>query len=68
MVWPHCVDGETKALRRDAPPDPVTHLSGELEHSSDRLSTPFEEGYVTFSGDVPGAPIVDQLRFWGHIF
>ena len=41
LVRPHCVDGETEALRRDAPLDPVTHLSGELEHSSDCLSTPF---------------------------
>lgn len=41
LIWPPCVDGETEALRRDAPLDPVTHLSGELEHSSDCLSTPF---------------------------
>lgn len=51
-----------RVLRRDA--------SGhrELEHSSDGLSIRFKEGVVTFSGDVSGAPSVDRLSVWGHVF
>lgn len=40
----------------------------ELEHSSDGLSIRFKEGVVTFSGDVSGAPSVDRLSVWGHVF
>ena len=59
---------ETEVLRRDAPLDTVAHLSGELEPSSDGLPIRFKEGVVTFSGDVPGAPSVDWLSVWGHVF